>query len=55
MSKANIEVEYMYLLNDWFQKPEYKDVLDYILSVNCHYFFDNIPLENLGLPLPEDD
>ena len=55
MSKVNIEVEYMYLLNDWFQKPEYKDVLDYIQSVNCHYFFENIPLENLGLPLPEYD
>lgn len=28
LSKANIEVEYIYLLNDWFRKPEYKDVLD---------------------------
>ena len=28
-SRANIEVEYMYLLSDWFKKPEYKDVLDY--------------------------
>ena len=52
LSKANIEVEYMYLLNDWFRSPTYKDVLDYIHSVHCHYFFEYIPLVKLGLPLP---
>lgn len=51
-SRANIEVEYMYLLDDWFKKPEYKDVLDYIISVRCHYYFNYIPLEKLGLPVP---
>ena len=39
-SRANIEVEYMYLLNNWFKKPEYKDVLDYIINVRCHYYFN---------------
>ena len=53
LSKANIEVEYIYLLNDWFRKPEYKDVLEYIHSVNCYYFFDFIPLVKFGLPAPE--
>lgn len=53
LSKANIEVEYMYLLSDWFRKPEYKDALDYIHSVHCHYFFEYIPLIKLGLPMPE--
>ena len=48
-SRLNIEVEYMYLLNDWFKKPEYKDVLDYIISVGCSYYFNYIPLEKLGL------
>ena len=52
LSKANIEVEYMYLLSDWFRKPEYKDVLDYIHSVHCYYFFEYIPLVKLGLPIP---
>src|SRR5574344_1677300 len=33
LSKANIDVEYIYLLSNWFRKPEYKDVLDYIQSV----------------------
>ncbi len=51
-SRANIEVEYMYLLSDWFQKPEYKDVLDYIISVRCQYYFNYIPLEKIGLPIP---
>ncbi len=52
-SRANIEVEYMYLLSDWFKKPEYKDVLDYIISVRCHCYFNYIPLEKLGLPIPK--
>lgn len=55
LSKANIEVEYMYLLSDWFRKPEYKDVLDYIHSVHCHYFFEYIPLVKLGLPMPKNE
>lgn len=53
LSRANIEVEYIYLLSDWFKKPEYKDVLDYILSVRCYYYFEYIPLTTLGLPVPE--
>lgn len=50
-SRLNIEVEYMYLLSDWFAKPQYKDVLDYIISVGCSYYFNYIPLEKLGLPV----
>lgn len=33
-------VTYTYIFNDWFKKPEYKDMLDYIKSVDgCDYFF----------------
>lgn len=53
LSQLNIEVEYVYILNSWFRDPRYKDVLDYIISVNCHYYFDYIPLQKLGLPVPE--
>lgn len=53
LAPANIEVEYIYLLSDWYRKPEYKDVLDYIHSVHCYYFFEYIPLVKLGLPVPE--
>jgi len=50
--RANIEVEYIYLLGDWFKHPSYKDVLDYIITVGCHFYFEYIPLEKLGLPMP---
>lgn len=50
LSGSGIKVEYVYVLNDWFKKPEYKDVLDYIDSVNCHYRFNTLPLAWLGLP-----
>ena len=51
-SRLNIEVEYMYLLSDWFLHKSYKDVLDYIISVGCSYCFEYIPLDKLGLPIP---
>ena len=49
-------VEYVYVLNKWFRdkKYKYKDVFDYIEGVNCHYFFDKIPLNFLNLPVPGD-
>ena len=46
LSRANIEVEYVYLLSEWFKKPQYKYVLDYIISVRCQYYFEYIPLKN---------
>jgi hypothetical protein len=48
----NHEVQYLYVLNNWFQKPEYKDTLDYILHSNCGYYFNYIPLQKIGLPVP---
>ncbi len=46
-----LKVEYVYILSDWFKKePKYKDMLDYIHSVNCHYSFNELPLAWLGLP-----
>jgi len=53
MAPLNIEVEYIYILSDWFRKPEYKDVLDYIISVGCQYYFQYLPLKKLGLPVPK--
>lgn len=54
MAPLNIEVEYIYILSDWFKKPEYKDVLDYIISVGCQYYFGYLPLQKLGLPVPQE-
>lgn len=49
-SNLKIEVEYIYVINDYFKQPKYKDVLDYIESVGCSYYFDYPPLDKLGLP-----
>ena len=54
MAPLNIEVEYIYILNDWFRKPEYKDTLDYVISTGCQYYFHYLPLKKLGLPVPEN-
>ncbi len=51
-SSLNYEVEYLYVLSDWFRKEEYKDVRDYIISVGCHYYFEYLPLDKIGLPVP---
>lgn len=51
-SSLNYEVEYIYVLSDWFRKEEYKDVRDYIVSVGCQYYFEYLPLDKLGLPVP---
>lgn len=53
LAQLNMEVEYIYLLSDWFKQSCYKDVLDYIVSVGCSYYFEYIPLQRLGLPIPE--
>jgi len=53
LAPLNINVKYIYILSRWFKKPEYKDVLDYIKSVGCNYYFEYLPLQDeLGLPLP---
>ena len=52
MAPLNIEVEYIYILSEWFKNPGYKDVLDYIISVGCQYYFKYLPLQKLGLPVP---
>ncbi|MCL2755501.1 MAG: hypothetical protein FWE45_00405 [Firmicutes bacterium] len=55
LAPANIDVEYVYLLSDWFRADRYKDVRDYIHSVHCHYYFEYIPLVKLGLPVPHGE
>jgi len=54
LTPLKINVKYVYVLNDWFAKPEYKDVLAYIKSVGCYYFFNELPLKFLDLPKPQN-
>ena len=42
-------VEYLYVFNDWFHDPRYRDTLDYIREMGCHYYFDEIPLDFLKI------
>lgn len=44
-----ITVEYYYVLNDWFDKPQNRDVFLYIESVGCKYFIVELPFNELGL------
>ena len=53
LSPLGIFVEYIYVLNDWFEHPSYRDVKDYILSVGCKYYIEHLPLAELSLPMPE--
>lgn len=46
----DVEVEYLYVCNEWFRQEEYKDVREYIEAVGCHIFFNEIPLLFLQLP-----
>ncbi|MCK4860046.1 MAG: hypothetical protein KAS87_05765 [Candidatus Omnitrophica bacterium] len=52
LAPLGISVKYAYILNNWFAKKEYKDVLEYVKSVGCYYFFNELPLDFLGLPVP---
>lgn len=52
LSPLGIKVKYVYVLNDWFGKKEYGDVLEFVRSGGCYFFFHEIPLDFLGLPRP---
>lgn len=42
-------VEFIYIFNDWFKNPKYRDTLEYIERMGCYYFYNEIPLYILGL------
>ena len=52
LNGTGIKVEYVYILSYWFKHKSYRDVLDYIKAVGCHYFFETLPFDFLGLPQP---
>lgn len=49
VSQIRFEVAYTYVFNNWFHQHKYRDVLDFINNMGCYYFFDEIPLDFLGL------
>ena len=52
LAPLGISVKFVYVLSDWFKKTEYKDVLEFIKTVGCYYFFNELPLDFLDLPKP---
>ena len=50
VTALSLDVEYIYVLSKWFKDDKYKDVLEYIKEVNCHYVFEELPLSFLKLP-----
>ncbi len=54
VKSLGLTVRYVYVLSDWFRNPSYNDVLDYVEASGCNYFFNEIPLNFLGLPVPSE-
>jgi hypothetical protein len=50
LKPLNINVEYIYILNNWFEKEKYWDVKQYIKSVGCRFYFNTIDPRELELP-----
>lgn len=42
-------VDYLYVFNDWFYEPRYRDTLNYVKDMGCYYFFNEILLEFLRI------
>ena len=51
-SKMRLNIEYCFILSDFFDKPKYEDSFQYIREVGCDYFIEELPLSWLGLPQP---
>ncbi|MCI5845634.1 MAG: hypothetical protein MRZ94_07630 [Oscillospiraceae bacterium] len=49
VSQIGCKIVYTYVLSDWFKQDKYRDVLNYIQYVGCYYFFNELPLDFLGL------
>lgn len=50
---AGMDIQYTYLCNDWFKKPKYRDVIEYVRECGCGLFFNMLPLYALGLQAQE--
>ena len=45
----SFDVEFIYIFNNWFLDEKYRDTLEYIKQMGCYYFYNEIPLNFLGL------
>ena len=44
-----IDVEYIYILNEYFKQAKYIDVLNYIRQNGSSYYFETIPINKIGI------
>lgn len=51
-SSLKLNVEYTFILSDYFNKPSFDDVFRYIKEVGCDYYFNELPLAELDFPMP---
>ena len=49
----DVDVEYIYVLADYFNQPKFKDVFFHIRLEGCKYYFEKVPLNKLNLPTKE--
>lgn len=52
LSSLKVNVEYIFVLSEFFDKPRYDDAYLYIKEVGCDYYFNELPLAAVGLPTP---
>ncbi len=45
VSSIGYSVQFAYVLCDWFRDKRYQDYLEYIKSVQCSYFFREVPFD----------
>lgn len=46
-----LHVKYIYIFSEWYKQPKYKDVLAYIRLKDCSYYYNEIPIQELGLDI----
>lgn len=51
-AKLKLNVEYTFILSDYFNKPSFDDAFRYIKEVGCDYYFGELPLSVLKFPMP---
>ena len=49
LKDTNFDVTYSYLLSSFYKNEAYNDVFAFIKKERCSYFFDSIPLDQVGL------
>jgi len=49
IANTSFTISYTYVLSSFYNDKQYSDVFAFIKDQNCSYFFEEIPLEQVGL------